>query len=397
MKKLIWMAILLLIVAACGKSRSMRTINEDLDNIAADSTAVMNVLGDELRSRRLDSMEEALGEPVMDTVWTLGDTISWTLRAPVEKQKVLEDYDTDTLKRYYDKNLQSAKVIYGHNDNRKDWYEMNDDPRVQQTMLQTVCLIKRKNLKKRNDGSYELKGRLFHEAQYLCTAERFYTQPVGGFCSGFVVDQNRIATAGHCVESDKDLEEFYIVLNFLQDGYKTTKTIFSADEVFTPVKLEDRKQDPETLEDYAIVKLDRPVSAKHIATIRETKITDKEAVFVIGHPCGLPVKYADGAKVINNQNNYYFIADLDTYGGNSGSPVYDTAHNVVGILVRGERDFVFDTDQTCYFSHVCETVGVPGCSGETISRSSQFLPFLRPLASANEKKIMPHRLLPTKR
>ena len=37
----------------------------------------------------------------------------------------------------------------------------------------------------------------------------------------------------------------------------------------------------------------------------------------------------------------FFVANLDTYGGNSGSPVFNSdTHEVEGILVRGEADFV---------------------------------------------------------
>ena len=42
---------------------------------------------------------------------------------------------------------------------------------------------------------------------------------------------------------------------------------------------------------------------------------------VIGHPSGLPTKIADGAWVRNNESEYYFVTNLDTFGGNSGSAV----------------------------------------------------------------------------
>ena len=39
-------------------------------------------------------------------------------------------------------------------------------------------------------------------------------------------------------------------------------------------------------------------------------------------------------------NLYYFTANLDTYRGNSGSPVFNAiTHKVEGVLVRGEQDF----------------------------------------------------------
>jgi hypothetical protein len=62
------------------------------------------------------------------------------------------------------------------------------------------------------------------------------------------------------------------------------------------------------------------------------------------------------------------VANLDTYGGNSGSPVFNaTNHQVEGILVRGENDFV--TNGSCYVSLVCPTTG---CRGEDVTRCSEW-------------------------
>ena len=65
----------------------------------------------------------------------------------------------------------------------------------------------------------------------------------------------------------------------------------------------------------------------------------------------------------------FFVANLDTYGGNSGSPVFASDTNrVEGILVRGETDFE-QTPAGCQISLVCPT---SGCRGEDITRTTQF-------------------------
>jgi hypothetical protein len=87
---------------------------------------------------------------------------------------------------------------------------------------------------------------------------------------------------------------------------------------------------------------------------------------VIGHPCGLPQKYAPGAQVRHNSAGPFFVANLDTYGGNSGSAVFNATNRAVeGILVRGENDFV--TNGTCYVSLVCPTTG---CRGEDVTHAT---------------------------
>jgi hypothetical protein len=62
-------------------------------------------------------------------------------------------------------------------------------------------------------------------------------------------------------------------------------------------------------------------------------------------------------------NNVYFRANLDTYGGNSGSAVFDANTGVVeGILVRGENDFV--TRGSCRATNYCPA---NGCRGEDVT------------------------------
>jgi hypothetical protein len=94
-----------------------------------------------------------------------------------------------------------------------------------------------------------------------------------------------------------------------------------------------------------------------------------QAVHVIGHPVGLPAKYAPNATVRDNAPAAFFVANLDTYGGNSGSPVFNSdTHEVEGILVRGERDFQ-TTPQGCTISFLCPNTG---CRGEDCTRTTVF-------------------------
>ncbi|MFN8369647.1 MAG: S46 family peptidase [Bacteriovoracaceae bacterium] len=81
---------------------------------------------------------------------------------------------------------------------------------------------------------------------------------------------------------------------------------------------------------------------------------------------GLPTKISDGANVRTNNNPKYFVANLDTYGGNSGSAVFNTkTGEVEGILVRGENDYVYDSAQGCRVSNKCTNAG---CRGEDVTR-----------------------------
>jgi hypothetical protein len=89
----------------------------------------------------------------------------------------------------------------------------------------------------------------------------------------------------------------------------------------------------------------------------------------MGHPARLPIKFADGSIVRDNTPSSYFIANLDAYGGNSGSPVFGTDNVVEGVLVRGDADFTLAEGAACWVSKVCPTTG---CQGEHCTRTTEF-------------------------
>jgi V8-like Glu-specific endopeptidase len=93
--------------------------------------------------------------------------------------------------------------------------------------------------------------------------------------------------------------------------------------------------------DYALIELDRVASNITPLKFRTSgKVSQNDKLVVIGHPSGLPTKIADGAYV-KSLSGKYFSANLDTYGGNSGSAVFnETTGEVEGILVRGATDYV---------------------------------------------------------
>lgn len=118
--------------------------------------------------------------------------------------------------------------------------------------------------------------------------------------------------------------------------------------------------------------MDRKVSGRTPAALNKgPHVDDAEELCVVGHPVGLPQKYACNAAILSNESEIFFSASLDTYGGNSGSMVFSAKTGMVqGILVRGETDFVYDTENECARSMVCPD---HGCRGEDVTRISRIL------------------------
>ncbi|NKC16754.1 MAG: hypothetical protein GKR94_32545 [Gammaproteobacteria bacterium] len=57
-------------------------------------------------------------------------------------------------------------------------------------------------------------------------------------------------------------------------------------------------------------------------------------------------------RLVRNTHEDYFVANLDPFGGNSGSPVFNAdTLTVERILVRGEQDFA--PMDGCFVSMVC--------------------------------------------
>lgn len=255
----------------------------------------------------------------------------------------------------------SPNVIYGE-DNRLDLYQVNDS-KLHQLSRSTVALINTKNLILNDVGEYQLTTSEYGKRYGLCSDEAFFTQKSAAFCSGFLVQEDIIITAGHCIKHQADCEN----TNFLFDyGYYNADQQlerFQKDQVYSCKNIIKSYQQAGDA-DYAVIQLDRPVQYRtpmKLALENELKINDE--VFVIGHPAGLPVKYAPDGNV-RRINSSYFTAGLDTYGGNSGSAVFNSNTNSVeGILVRGEMDFVFDR-AGCRRSKKC---AAGGCRGEDVT------------------------------
>jgi V8-like Glu-specific endopeptidase len=127
--------------------------------------------------------------------------------------------------------------------------------------------------------------------------------------------------------------------------------------------------------DWAVVQVDREIKAPQVTvrTAATPALAKGTGVTVIGYPIGLPLKVAGNAQV-RDLDSKNFVANLDTYGGNSGSAVFNTERLakgellVEGILVSGAQDFLTLLNNTCYVSQQCSNAG---CSGERVTRISE--------------------------
>lgn len=241
----------------------------------------------------------------------------------------------------------SDKVIYG-DDNRHDPYSYHDQSIVELSRS-TVALLKSSDLK--NLGTQFQIERDTLSQNGICTSERFSQQPTAAFCSGFLIAPDKIVTAGHCITDNEACNNVRFVFDYKMNDEANPQTTFSQAQVYSCQKVLDHVLE-RSGRDFAVIQLDRAVLDRTPLKLSTNKnLQSQDEILVIGHPSGLPTKITDSAQVREVKKGAgFFTSNLDTYGGNSGSAVFNSRTlEVEGILVRGETDY--ETTGSCRSSH----------------------------------------------
>ncbi|MEE2744295.1 MAG: serine protease [Bdellovibrionota bacterium] len=258
----------------------------------------------------------------------------------------------------------NEKVIYGK-DNRRDLFELNNSRWIHNSRGIAALVLKRKikNIPG-YPGIVELKTEVMDD---LCEDEKFYGQGQLASCSGFLVGKNLLVTAGHCIKSLKECKKNRWVFGFDLGQEDKDYTKISKKNIYECVEIIDYSLDDST--DFSLLRLNRDVFEREPLAIREVgKVKIGEALYLGGHPSGLPLKMSGHAWVRKNSNENYFSANLDSFEGNSGGPVFNSNdHFVEGILVRGEDDYIWDDKRDCFKVKKCLDWS---CSGEEVTRIS---------------------------
>jgi V8-like Glu-specific endopeptidase len=267
-----------------------------------------------------------------------------------------------------------SSVTHGYygNDDRQDIYELSGENL--EDADSAVALFPDFQVQDLGDGTAALLTVNYGEYCNLCPSERFREQPIGAFCSGVLLAPDIIATAAHCIEGE-NIADIRFVFGYHMRDETTPELVINNRDIYSGVEVIAWQLDDNTGADWALIRLNRTVVNHRVARIRESgSISDGQAVHIIGHPMGLPAKFADGAYVRDNRFRAFFVTNLDAYPGNSGSPVFNsTTHEVEGILVRGDGDGELVKQGDCFVSRVCPD---DGCGGEDSTRTTEFVEYV---------------------
>lgn len=270
----------------------------------------------------------------------------------------------------------STQIVYGE-DNRLETFQASERDKMLASstagMLSTIEAIDL-------GDAYMLPPKSIQDSMGLCKDEKFADQPTSVVCSGFLVGPDLLVTAGHCVTNQARCEEVSFVFDYkLNKETKKADMIIPKKNLYKCSKVLDAKLEripavgkPLDMKDYALIKLDRVVEGKKPLKFRtDGMVNSKDSLVVIGHPSGLPQKVAPGANIFKNEAlKSYFVTNLDTFGGNSGSAVFNNKTGTIeGILVRGAKDYVKDEESGCIMvNRVDEDITNKENLGESVSR-----------------------------
>jgi Caspase domain/Trypsin-like peptidase domain/TIR domain len=251
-------------------------------------------------------------------------------RTTAEQWALLAASDADLVKGV----RAAQKAIYGEDGRR----EVTEAPAEVQALAGSVAALFHRRDVLEVEGRYRLKTRPFGQEYALAAGERFASQPCGAQGTAWVLDEHHMVTAGHCVPAG-GVMELACVFGFAMDEGGAVPATFAAAQVAFPSAVLCSRELAEGGDgDWAVLRFEEALPAPPLR-VRGAEVEVGEEVWMLGYPCGIPLKYAPGALVTQHKNGDRFHATLDAFAGNSGSPVFDAELEVVGILVRGGRDF----------------------------------------------------------
>lgn len=237
------------------------------------------------------------------------------------------------------------------------------DRRILFNAASVGLVIRKENLEAVTDSFFRINTGLTLGTKYkLCPGQAFAKQPVAGEGTAFLIqgDQPRMMTAGHVFS--ESIDHYAIIFGFeMENEVGAYETLIPIQHLYYPEKITFK----DDALDIAVFTLNKPTDRRLLPLSAREPVTGEE-VYMIGYPCGLPVKVALNAGVKENNHPQYFFTSLDAFQGNSGSPVFSmSTHEIIGVLVSGEVDFTWNG--SCNQVTICS---IPFCKGEKAIRIS---------------------------
>ena len=234
-----------------------------------------------------------------------------------------------------------SAVVYGADD-RRDYYEVQEASLRRLFEATSVAFIRDYRIQSLLDGT--LAGiPTWEELEQLCPGEPFAKQPAAAVCSGILMGEGLVLTSRHCF-GDPDFTSIRVVFGYYLDGSK--HLALTNQDVHEITSIEPSR---ENALDYAWVRFAGGTRQnRHPASVvsSPSPVIDGEPLLAVNSGGGVPLKLDQGGSVVDarQETQDYFLANIDAFRGASGSGVFNTDGELVGVVKSGSADFVRTRD-----------------------------------------------------
>lgn len=266
-----------------------------------------------------------------------------------------------------------AQAVIYEIDARLDIYELEEASPVRSVSDSVAAVVDTSELSWITSGAFlPDQVKTLRERKRVCSGVRYSEQPTMGFCSSFLIAPDLVVMARHCLAGAPCTRTNFVFDFTIKDPQGRELINLSPQEVYRCKSFSYPRDELGPTHDFTVVQLDRPVVGRAPLPLRLAPAprTTSE-LYAVGHPNGLPQKVAPGGTVKVDRGSY-FLTELDTFHGNSGSPVLNSeTHEVEGVLIDGEADYV--SRGGCRVPNVC--LG-DECQGEKVLNIFHVVDFL---------------------
>ncbi|GAB2766896.1 ankyrin repeat domain-containing protein [Salinimicrobium soli] len=273
----------------------------------------------------------------------------------------------------------TPRGVFGKDDRK----EVKDAEGYEDFVRATAVMVSKKAIRENRIYGYDLMERLqlqfetskFHENV------KFLDQPTIANCTGFLIAPDILVTAGHCVTTLEEAQEYVWLFDYTSEMYYdgfNRYIVVEPENVFEVTEVLGAEfQEEEGDVDYSVLRLDRQSDRRPYRFRTSGTVANGTAINTLGAPTGLPLKFSTNAIVTDNEPNSWFKSNIDSFPGNSGGPVFDQNGFIEGILVRGaveytnegyRGDYKYDEECDCIKTVTWENVeGTAGCQAHKIT------------------------------